>query len=192
MQLTPTDEKEAINTMLRTIGEAPINSLELTLTVDAVTARNVLHEISRETQAYGYHFNTEDNFPLARDSNGEIPLPANTLSVDLDVNQYPHLDVVQRGKRLYDKVSHSYKFDGDLRASIIFFLPFEELPEPARRYITIKAARVFQDTVVTDNSLHAYTSQDEARALVLLKGMEAENADYNMLNEYSVGRIIRR
>lgn len=192
MLLTPTTELEAVNTMLRTIGEAPINSLELTPTVDAVTARNVLHEISRETQAYGYHFNTEHEFPLARNANKEIVLPINTMSVDLDVNLYPYLDVVQRGSRLYDKVRHTYKFDSDLKASIVFFLAFEELPEPARRYITIRSARVFQDAVVTDSSQHSYTSQDEARALVLLKSMEAENADYNLLNEYSVARVLGR
>ncbi len=51
--VTRTTELEAVNTILSTIGESPVNSLTGTLPVDATTALNVLDEISREVQSAG-------------------------------------------------------------------------------------------------------------------------------------------
>jgi hypothetical protein len=46
----PTTELEAVNTILSTIGESPVSSLGDQMTVDAVLAQNILHEVSREVQ----------------------------------------------------------------------------------------------------------------------------------------------
>lgn len=191
-KLVPTTELEAVNTMLRVIGEARISNLNNPGLADAVNARELLREVSREVQTIGYHFNTEDEYPLTRNESLEINVPPNALNVDLDHHQYWHLDVTQRGTRLYNKKAHSYKFEEDILATIIFFLPFEELPEAARRYITIRAARMFQDTGVTEETVHSYTASDEAMARITFKNMEVDNADYNIMNERSVGRVVNR
>lgn len=192
MDLTPTTELSAVNTMLRVIGQTRVSSLEGTLGHDALEARNTLSEISREVQTTGWHFNTETDYPLPRNTEGKIPIPQNALNVDIDPSRYFDYDVVARGAWLYDKKSHSYTFPEDLSAEIVFLLPFEELPEAARRYITIRAARIFQDTEVTEKDLHVYTSQDEAMARIALSAMEAENADANILDNTAVRRITRR
>ena len=46
---TPTTQLQAVNSMLSTIGEAPVNSLSSGL-VDAETAETVLNEVSRDVQ----------------------------------------------------------------------------------------------------------------------------------------------
>ena len=61
---TRTTELEAVNTILSTIGEAPINSLTGTLPVDATTAKNILSEINREVQSAGWKWNTHYKVPL--------------------------------------------------------------------------------------------------------------------------------
>ena len=48
---TRTTELEAVNTILSTIGEAPLNTLTGSLPVDGTTAKNVLSEINREVQS---------------------------------------------------------------------------------------------------------------------------------------------
>ena len=53
-----TTKLESINTMLSTIGEAPVNSLTGSLPTDATMAINILDEINREVQAQGWKFNT--------------------------------------------------------------------------------------------------------------------------------------
>ena len=57
-QITPTTELQAVNTMLSTIGEAPVNSITGTTTVDVSVAKNILDETSMSIQSQGWNFNT--------------------------------------------------------------------------------------------------------------------------------------
>ena len=57
-QITPTTELQAVNTMLSTIGEAPVNSITGTTTVDVSVAKNILDETSMSVQSQGWNFNT--------------------------------------------------------------------------------------------------------------------------------------
>ena len=188
--LSPTTELEAVNTMLSTIGESPVNAVEDTGNVDVVIARQILQTASREVQARGWHFNTEKNYTITPDSEGYLVLPNTVLKVD---TVYPDCskDVVVRGSRLYDREKHTYVFTDAVKVDMTILLTFDELPEVARNYVTIRASRVFQERVVGSDTLHAFNSQDEARAMVSLMEYEADTADLNILSgNYSVYRII--
>ena len=188
--LSPTTELEAINTMLSTIGESPVNAVEDTGNVDVVIARQILQSVSREVQARGWHFNTEKNYTITPDSAGYLVLPNTVLKVD---TVYPDSskDVVVRGSRLYDREKHTYVFTDAVKVDMTILLTFDELPEVARNYATIRASRIFQERVVGSDTLHAFNSQDEARAMVSLMEYEADTADLNILSgNYSVYRIL--
>ncbi len=131
---------DAVNTILGAAGESPVSSVTGS-TADAAAANAIVDEISREVQSEGWHFNTETGVPLAPDSNGNILLPENVLQIDCDRFAYPDVDVVQRGSKLYDKIARSYVFSKAIAGEIIYLLAFEELPEAARRFIIVKAAR---------------------------------------------------
>lgn len=180
--LTPTTTLEAVNEMLRTIGESPVTTVESTdpLPVDVEIALNALRFVNREVQARGWHFNTEADYPLPRDGSGFVPIPTNALRVDT-ADEFSKYDVVVRGQRLYDREEHTFVFPEDLKATIVFVLPFEDLPEPARNYITIRAARRFQAGQVGSQILSALTVQDETDARALLLDEEGDSADYNVL-----------
>mgnify|MGYP001400660828 CR=1 FL=1 len=60
MALTATTKLEAVNLMLSTIGEAPVNSLTSGL-VDAELAETILASVSKAVQSEGWNFNTEKN-----------------------------------------------------------------------------------------------------------------------------------
>lgn len=188
--LSPTTELEAINTMLSTIGESPVNAVEDTGNVDVVIARQILQTVSREVQARGWHFNTEKNYTITPDSEGYLVLPNTVLKVD---TVYPDSskDVVVRGSRLYDREKHTYVFTDAVKVDMTILLTFDELPEVARNYVTIRSSRIFQERVVGSDTLHAFNSQDEARAMVSLMEYEADTADLNILSgNYSVYRIL--
>ena len=189
---TATSELEAVNVMLGAIAESPVSSLDSLTTLSASTARSMLHEISRAVQSKGWHFNSEDAYPLVRNTDGEITLAPDILSVDLDTYRYPSIDVVQRGFRLYDKVNHTYNFDTDLVADIVSFLPFDQLPEPHRRYITIKAARTFVDRMVGDQAHHTFSKDDENGAKAELMSLESDVADYNFKDDPEYRRVVTR
>ena len=176
-----TTELEAINIMLAAIGEAPVNSLLGTLPVDVKMAQKLLNEQNKAVQSEGWSFNREYNVVLTRDNNNKINLAANILRVDVNVNDHPTVDAIQRGLKLYDRAKHQDTFDEDLKCEVVFFLGFDEIPEDARRYINIKAARIFVDRSVTDDSLRTYTKEDEIRARSVLLDGDTSNADHNML-----------
>ena len=56
-----------------------------------------------------------------------------------------------------------------------------EIPEPARRYINIRSARIFVDRLVSDQGLRTYTKEDEIRARVTLTETDLNNGDHNIL-----------
>jgi hypothetical protein len=188
----PTTELEAVNIMLATIGEAPINSLSSSGLGDVSAAKTRLHNTSRAVQMAGWHFNSEENYELSPTVDGFLQLPLNALKVDT-TKEFTSKDVTTRGFRLYNRTDHTYIFDAPLKVDMVLFLAFEELPEAARNYITIKAARAFQSYVLGSELIEAFTQDDEMEALVEMKSAETENGDYNMLTaSFSVSSILRR
>jgi hypothetical protein len=181
MTVAATTELEAINIMLAAIAEAPINSLTGTLPVDAVTARSTLTEFNKEVQSEGWSFNTEIDVTLTRNGSNQISLPANVLRVDANIHQHPTIDPIQRGLKLYDRQNNKFEFEEDLICTVVYFRTFDEIPEQARRYINIKAARVFVDRLVGDQGLRTYTQEDETRARTILTETDYANADHNLL-----------
>lgn len=187
-------ELEAINIMLSTIGESPVNSLaEISSMVDAVVANSVLKEVSTAVQEEGWHFNIEKNFTLTPDFlNKEIQVPGNCIQCDAS-GQDSARDVCVRGNRLYDRDNHTFTFDRSVQVDMVLVLDFEELPQAARHYITIRAARVYQQRIVGSETLGNFTEKDEARARAGLRKFEADTSDYNILKgSWGVMRILDR
>ena len=192
---TPTTILSAVNSMLSTIGEAPVNSLSSGL-VDAETAESVLNEVSRDVQSLGWNFNSESNYTVAADSDGCVVLPTEIVRADLanSVTKYRSSknEYVQRGKKMYDKVNHTYNIGKALTLDVVVLLAFEQLPEVARRFITIKASRLFQERVVGSDTLSAMNRADEEQALYALREMEGDNADYNIFDDGSTYSVLDR
>lgn len=187
--LAPTTELEAVNEMLATIGEAPVGTLTGSLPIDASTALQRLRERSRALQASGWSFNTDEGMSLAAQEDGRVPLPRNALKADFPDNP----DYVVRGGFVYDTSNHTFTIGTNVTADIVRFLPFDDLPEYARQFIMIAAARRFQDKMLGDEGLHSFTLQDERQAWASFHDAEADIADLNVLSgSTSVQRIIRK
>lgn len=189
---TPTTVLEAVNAMLHTIGEAPVSTVENSGVLDAVSARQQLSFINREVQTRGWHWNTEPNVTITpTHPEGYIVLPSNTLRVDTS-GFSQDIDAVMRGNRLYDRQNHTYEFKRPVTVDLVVLLPFEELPEAARLYITIRAARKFQEGILGSPDLSQFTLRDEIMAKATLEDAEADTADYNILDNVSVREVLLR
>ena len=191
---TRTTELEAVNTILSTIGEAPLNSLSGSLPVDGTVAKNVLSEVAREVQSAGWHFNTQYKVDLTRDTTNKVPIGTDVVRVELS-NRYDKssYDVVQRGNYLFNLAKNSDIFDQDFTENtLIYLLQFEDLPEQARRYIAIRASRIFHDRTLGANAIHRFSRQDELVALSILKQAEASVADHNIFNSSGQSKTIAR
>tara|TARA_B100000768_G_scaffold171382_1_gene178641 strand:+ start:715 stop:1320 length:606 start_codon:yes stop_codon:yes gene_type:complete len=192
---TPTTKLEAVNSMLSTIGEAPVNSLTSGL-VDAETAETILNEVSRSVQAHGWNFNSEPDYTVAADTSGNVVLPTEILRADLANSETKYRsskqEYVQRGNKMYDKIKHSFNIGKAIKLDVVVLLDFEVCPEVARRYVTVKAARIFQERVVGSDSLSAMNRNDEQEALFALREMEGDNGDYNIFDDYSTASVLNR
>lgn len=179
-QLTPTTELAAVNVMLSGIGEAPVNSLS-EVTADVSMARNILIEVSKDTQTEGWQWNTEDNYPLTPDNTGAIKLHPSIIRVHF--REPDSRELILRGRQVYDRLNHSYVFPAGtvLLVTITQLLGFELLPEAARRYITLRALRTFQERVVGSGTLHDFQMQDEVRARALMLAEERHADRPNIL-----------
>ena len=191
--LEATTELEAVNVMLSNIGESPVNTLDDSDVVDAGIAKTILKSISREVQTRGYWFNTDIERTFNPTADNRIQLPVNTLRVDAAGTDRTDKDFVQRGRFLWDRVNHTYTITEDVLLNIVVGLDFADLPESARRYITVRAARIFQERLLGAQSISAFNAQDEGRALAHLASEDLEAADYNMLTDsYSTQSILGR
>jgi hypothetical protein len=93
---------------------------------------------------------------------------------------------------MYDKVKHSFIISKPLKLDVVTLLNFAYLPEVARRYITAKASRIFQERVVGSDTLSAMNRQDETEALYALREMEGDNGDYNIFDDYGTASVLDR
>ena len=191
--LSPTTTLEAINSLLMGIGEAPVNREDNPGVLDAVLAKSVLLEESRAVQAAGWHFNTRRGLLLLPQAFAPhyIYLPDNTLAVDtVDADEW--IDVVAHDNRLFNITDNEYTFLAPVRVDLVLLMPFETLPQQARHYIMIRAARSFQVRTVGSSTLAKMTEADETRALADLRRMENRRADWNALTQNNLGARIRR
>ena len=190
--LTPTSKLDAVNSILLGIGEAPVNTLGSGLQ-EAEIAEVTLNNINREVQTVGWHFNTEVRYTLAKNSDGIINIPSNCLKVDVTaVLRDYNTDVVERNRQLYDRVKNSFIFTEDIETYIVVFLDFEAIPEAARRYITLRAARKFQENILGSSTLSKLQADEEKLALFALREAESEIGDYTIFDQYDTYRHIDR
>lgn len=190
-QITLTTELQAINTMLSIIGEAPVSSITENLGADVSIAKQILDESAVDIQSKGWNFNTEESFTLAIDSNSKVPIPTNcvwltTRSAD---NQSK---IIIRNGFLYDKENKTFTFTAAQVVDMIILLPFEELPQFARRYITTTAGRRFQARYLGSKELAGFSAQDEMDALTNCEQLDAANEKQNILSNDLPNRIIFR
>ena len=186
---TLTSKLEAVNSMLGHIGESPVNSISDTnaLPISAATAISVLDEVSRSVQAEGWHFNTELKVTLSPAGDGTITLSDDILEVDtIDTS----IDIAQRGLSLFDRSNNTSVFSKDLKVNLTRLLDFTSLPEAARRYITLRASRVFQGRIVGSRELEALIARDEYNARADLMDTEGNNSDRTIFDSYNVASRI--
>ena len=180
-----TSELESVNVILSTIGEAPLNTLSGSLPVDGTIAKNVLSEVAREVQSQGWHFNTHYKVTLAKNTDNKIPVANNVVRVELDPNKYSKTkyDIVQRNSFLYNLADNTDLFTENLEnVTIVYLLAFDDIPEQAKRYITIRSARIFHDRTLGANTLHKFSQEDELKALSILKQAESATGDYTIFD----------
>ncbi len=180
-RITPTSELQAVNTLLSIIGEAPVSQITSNTGVDVSIAIQILEETNVEVQSKGWHFNTDTEKTLVRDSDNKIPVASNVVQVDASKTYKKQYDITLRNGFLYDLENKTDVFTQSMVVDQITVQQFEHIPEYARKLIITKAGRKFQARMVGSSELAGFTQQDENEAIVNAERSDAANGDYNIL-----------
>jgi hypothetical protein len=180
ISLTPMTELQAVNLLLSAIGEAAVSSLETATTVEVTQAKKLLSNVNRAAQQKGWHFNTEWDVVLTRDSDDRIPLSESILSV-----YQPGQLMTIRGRSgsmyAYDLDNNTFTWTKNLNNAVtITLLDFIDSPNTFRQYVTTRAARIFQEEIIGQVSAETVNRQEEAEAYADLLDDDAERAGLNV------------
>ena len=173
-------ELSAVNNILGAIGQSPITTLNFD-NPEISFIFNLLRDANVDTQAEGWHFNTEKHVRFAIDANGKIAIGNDILSMDLHDNQARRTsNLVRRNGFLYDKQDHTDVFTADLDLDVVRLYEFEDLPIVFRRYITYRAARQAATQLVANPNLVKLLQGQESLARASLMEYECNQGDHSM------------
>jgi len=174
-------ELDAVNQILSSVGQAPVTTLDLQ-NPEVSIVLNTLREVNRQVQSEGWIFNTEREYEMTPDSStNEIAYPFNMLQID--TNQYQHknkYDVVRRNGKLYDRLHHTFTFTDSIKADIVWYFDFTDVPPAIQTYITARAARMCATKMIGDQELNALLQEQEFNTRASAIEYECNQGDYSM------------
>ena len=173
-------ELSAVNNILGAIAQSPITVLNFD-NPEISFIYNLLRDANVDTQAEGWHFNTEKHVTYSPDANKHIVIGNDILSMDLHDNYTKRTsNLVRRNGRLYDKINHTDEFDGDISLDIVKLYSFEDLPIVFRRFITYRASAAAATQLVANPNLVKLLSNQAGLARAALQEYECNQGDHNM------------
>jgi hypothetical protein len=176
-------ELETLNMLLRIIGSSPVNSLE-TKHPDAANAQATMDRIRRRAQRKGWWCNIDYNMIIQPDSNNLIILPKEYSSVVLESSA-----IVQRGRRLYNKLTQSGIFTSSVKATrVISILPWDDMPEVMKEYCAYYSGAEFVRDELEDPQKESSLKESAASSLLDLKKQELEEGQYNIFKKNRVAQ----
>lgn len=191
---TPTTMQEAVNTLLQSIGQAPVSVIPSSGLELPNIAQNMLMATSRSVQGFELWCNTEFDYPLQKQTDGKVKIPSNALEIVIDSTS--ESDYTFRGGYVYDKRKHTDIINESLVArKIIFLLPFTDLPQYVRDYIVAKAGREFQMSRNATSFSFKFTYEMVQEAWANLTTKENERTPTNLLQAgdvYDIAHQYRR
>ena len=176
-------ELSAVNSILGAIGQAPVTSINYD-NPEISFIYNLLRDANVDTQAEGWHFNTEKHVKYSPDSvTGKIAIANDVLQLDVS-NGWTRreYDVVRRNGYLYDKIDHTDDFSDieSIDLDVIKLQNYEDLPIIFRRYITYRASRKAATQLVANPNLVKLIAQQEALSRAALMEYECNQGNHSM------------
>lgn len=188
MILTPLTPLDAVNEILAAIGEAPVDALD-TGNVDVENAYRILTNTNRQIQIKGWSFNTINEYPLMPDKfTKEIAWDSQLLKVETDDGSI----LRNRNGIVYDTTNNNDHFDDTRTVEAIVLVPFEEVPEVFKTYITARAARVFSSRYLGDDSIMQTLAQEEQMAYQAVMEYEVDIENPSMANNMEITQAMKR
>jgi hypothetical protein len=185
---------DVVNGCLATMGESPLNAVDndhpFVQSALLTLSNSLTLELSR-----GWWFNI-DQVELKLDAlTGFVYLPNDTLALDTQ-----HTQLVQRGRRLFDRTNQTYDlrdFMSTTQAATITGVltrevPFEDLPTMARHLVAARTWLDFQARYDADSMRYQELHQTYKLVNASLSAQDIRNSNANMFNSPGVAEKLRR
>ena len=176
-------ELSAVNSILGAIGQAPVTSLVYD-NPEIAFIYNLLRDANVDTQAEGWHFNTELHVRYTPDSvTGKIAIANDVLQLDVSEGWSRRTyDVVKRSGYLYDKIDHTDDFSTitSIDLDVVKMYNYEDLPTVFKRYITYRASRQAATQLVANPNLAKLITQQESLARAAIMEYECNQGNHSM------------
>lgn len=188
LTMTPVTELDAVNIMLMSIGQSPVNTLTGTGIKDVVTAQLVLHNTSRAAQDEGWDFNTDYMYPITPDGNNRILVPSNCLNIDpiYDADNFvQRYDEANAAMSMYDLEGQTFDRTDILYCDIVRFYAYEKTPQSFRNYVALAAGQRFQAGAISSELLFRFEQKDIDAARAILERNTNRQKDRNFFNNTS-------
>ena len=176
-------ELSAVNSILGAIGQAPVTSLVYD-NPEIAFIYNLLRDANVDTQAEGWHFNTELHVKYTPDSvTGKIAIANDVLQLDVSKGwARREYNVVKRGGYLYDKIDHTDDFSTieSIDLDVVKMYNYEDLPTVFKRYITYRASRQAATQLGANPNLLNLITQQESLARAAIMEYECNQDNLSM------------
>lgn len=179
---------EAVNRIFISMGELPVDELDESVTEVALALAHI-DTANKEIQLEDWYFNTE-RAKLMPDDKGHITLPFDAVRV-LDLP--PHIRVIQN--KLYNDINQTFVFKKEIECRVIKLVEFEDLPLSFALWVTLRAAKKYQNNTLTSAYLAENLQREETEAMLTAKKEHRKITRPNIKGTtagYDVQKVLRR
>lgn len=179
---------EAVNRILMSMGELPVDDLENPLTEVELALKHI-DMANEEVQLDGWYFNTE-RVVLKPDDKGFICVPYDAVRI-LDLP--PHISTV--ANKLYNDINQTFIFKKEIECRAVKYIDFEDVPMAFALWITLRAAKKYQNNTLTSAFLASNLEREELEAMLLAKKEHRQIARPNLKGTsagYHIQKVLRR
>ena len=192
MTSTPTTvdldtELSAVNTILGSIGQAPISTLDYD-NPEIAFIYNLLKESNQDVQNEGWHFNKENHIKQMVATDNKIIIDSSYIRIDNTDEWDRTRDFVRRKDsdgiwKMYDRVNHTFEYPDDdyFYVNKVRLLKFEDIPAPFQRYIVYKASGRAAVQLVSNQALQQMLGTYEGQARATCMEYECNQGDHNFM-----------
>lgn len=172
-------ELGAVNEIIGSIGEPPVNTLDGEANADVVTARRLLYNANREVQSKGWTFNIEQGVSLFPDVFSKlIAYDSDILNMRSSQTATPYVNIEGY---VYDRINRVDRFEGPIVVDIIRMRQLDEMPECFKRWIVLKASVKFAQASFGDPDTVRLLMSDVEQARQDCNEYELDYGNYNAL-----------
>ena len=180
-------ELSAVNSILGSIGQSPIASIDFT-NPEISFVYNILKESNQDIQSEGWTFNLEYHIKNSSKTSNKFIIPSDVIRIDRDDSWDRTRDFVRRKDsdglwKVYDRVNHTFEFPDDdyFYYNYVRLLNYEDIPAPFQRYVIYKACGRAAVQLVSNAELQKMMATFETQSRAACMEYECNQGDHNFM-----------